>query len=138
MKTLATEKASPVVEAIRMLEDTDIVTRRVEGLDWKQITEELDEQGSALLKNVLTPEQCEALSTLYPEDDRFRSRVVMARHGFGRGEYKYFNYPLPGIIESLRTSLYGELVPIANRWNQSMGIPGSVSERTCRLYSTLP
>jgi len=123
MKTLATEKATPVVEAIRMLEDTDIVTRRVEGLDWKQITEELDEQGSALLKNVLTPEQCEALSTLYPDDELFRSRVVMARHGFGRGEYKYFNYPLPGIIESLRTSLYGELVPIANRWNQSMGIP---------------
>ena len=76
MKTLATEKATPVVEAIRMLEDTDIVTRRVEGLDWKQITEELDEQGSALLKNVLTPEQCEALSALYLEDDRFRSRVV--------------------------------------------------------------
>ena len=137
MKTLAPE-ATPVVEVSKMIEDTDVVTRRVMDLDWKQIREELNEQGSALLKNVLTPEQCEALSALYPEDDLFRSRVVMARHGFGRGEYKYFNYPLPGIIESLRTSLYGELVPIANRWNQSMGIPGSVSERTCRLYSTLP
>ena len=123
MKTLAPEKATPVVEVIKMIEDADVVTRRVKGLDWKQITEQLNEQGSALLKNVLTPEQCEALSALYPEDDRFRSRVVMARHGFGRGEYKYFNYPLPGIIESLRTSLYGELAPIANRWNQSMGIP---------------
>jgi hypothetical protein len=137
MKTLAPE-ATQVVEVSKMIEDTDVVTRRVMDLDWKQITEELNAQGSALLKNVLTPEQCEALSALYPEDDLFRVRVVMARHGFGRGEYKYFNYPLPGIIESLRTSLYGELVPIANRWNQSMGIPGSVSERTCRLYSTLP
>jgi uncharacterized protein len=91
MKTLAPE-ATPVVEVIKMIEDTDVVTRRVKGLDWKQITEELNEQGSALLKNVLTPEQCEALSALYPEDDPFRSRVVMARHGFGRGEYKYSNY----------------------------------------------
>jgi hypothetical protein len=123
MKTLAPEKATSVLEVVKMIEDTDIATRRVKGLDWKELTEELNEQGSALLKNVLTPEQCEALSTLYPEDDLFRSRVVMARHGFGRGEYKYFNYPLPGIIESLRTSLYSELAPIANGWNQSMGIP---------------
>jgi uncharacterized protein len=123
MKTVATGMANPVVEVTRMLEDTDIVTRRLKGLDWKPIREELHEQGSALLKYVLTPEQCEALSALYLEDDRFRSRVVMARHGFGRGEYKYFNYPLPGIIESLRTQLYSELAPIANRWNQNMGIP---------------
>jgi hypothetical protein len=123
MKTLAPEKATSVLEVVKMIEDADIAKRRVKGLDWKELTEELNEQGSALLKNVLTPEQCEALSTLYPEDDLFRSRVVMARHGFGRGEYKYFNYPLPGIIESLRTSLYSELAPIANGWNQSMGIP---------------
>jgi hypothetical protein len=76
MKTLTPEKATSVLEVIKMIEDTDIVTRRVKDLNWKQITEELNEQGSALLKNVLTPEQCEALSTLYPEDDRFRSRVV--------------------------------------------------------------
>src|ERR1700722_14727445 len=123
MKTLAPEMANPVVEVTRTIEDTDIATRRLKGLDWKPIREELHEQGSALLRNVLTPEQCEALSALYLEDDRFRSRVVMARHGFGRGEYKYFNYPLPGIIESLRTQLYSELAPIANRWNQNMGIP---------------
>jgi hypothetical protein len=123
MKTFAPEKATPVIEGIKLVEDTDIVTQRIKGLDWKPITEELNEQGSALLKNVLTPEQCQALSALYPEDYRFRSHVVMARHGFGRGEYKYFNYPLPGMIESLRTQLYGELAPIANCWNQSMGIP---------------
>ena len=123
MKTLAPEMANPVVEVTRTIEDTDIATRRLKGLDWKPIREELHEQGSVLLRNVLTPEQCEALSALYLEDDRFRSRVVMARHGFGRGEYKYFNYPLPGIIESLRTQLYSELAPIANRWNQNMGIP---------------
>jgi hypothetical protein len=69
MKTLTPEKATSVLEVIKMIEDADMVTRRVKDMDWKPITEELNEQGSALLKNVLTPEQCEALSTLYPDDD---------------------------------------------------------------------
>jgi hypothetical protein len=92
-------------------------------LNWSQITNDLNEQGSALLKSVLTPEECIDLSSLYPKEEVFRSRVVMSRHGFGRGEYKYFSYPLPGIIQGLRTALYRELAPIANHWNQSMGIP---------------
>lgn len=122
MKTLALEENAPLIETNTLIEDHDYAAGRVEELDWRQIAEELNAQGSALLKGVLTPEQCQALSGLYPEENRFRSRVVMGRHGFGRGEYKYFNYPLPGIIEGLRTSLYRELAPIANRWNQSMGL----------------
>jgi hypothetical protein len=95
---------------------------RVDALDWQQIGRHLDEQGSALLQSVLSPEECRGLAALYPEESLFRSRVVMGRHGFGRGEYKYFNYPLPELIQGLRTALYPRLAPIANRWNTSMGI----------------
>ncbi|MGH7518120.1 MAG: 2OG-Fe(II) oxygenase [Gemmatimonadales bacterium] len=95
---------------------------RIRALDWDQVSRDLDAQGSAVLERLLTPDECEALAALYPDDDRFRSRVVMGRHGFGRGEYKYFSYPLPGIIAELRTALYPRLAPVANRWNKAMGI----------------
>jgi hypothetical protein len=95
---------------------------RVNGLDWRQIGKDLDEQGSALLQGVLSAEECKAVAALYPEESIFRSRVVMGRHGFGRGEYKYFSYPLPRLIEGLRTELYPRLAPVANHWNETMGI----------------
>jgi hypothetical protein len=79
-------------------------------------------QGCAVIEKLVTPEECDALAGLYPKDEIFRSRVVMERHGFGRGEYKYFSYPLPGVISELRTSIYPWLAPIANRWNEAMGI----------------
>ena len=96
------------------------VTERVQHLDWTRIAAELDAQGSALLQRLLSAQECEAIARLYPEDSAFRSRVVMARHGFGRGEYKYFSYPLPDLIASLRTQLYCRLAPIANQWNEAM------------------
>jgi hypothetical protein len=95
---------------------------RVDALDWPQITAELDAQGCAVLKGLLTPDQCHAISALYPDDTHFRSRIVMGRHGFGRGEYKYFAYPLPDLIAQLRPALYTHLQGVANRWNESMGI----------------
>ena len=95
---------------------------RVHALDWERVSRELDAQGSAMLEGVLSAEECKALAELYPEDGLFRSRVVMGRHGFGRGEYKYFSYPLPDLIQGLRTALYPRLAPIANRWNSTMGI----------------
>jgi uncharacterized protein len=95
---------------------------RVSLLDWDRIPRDIDTQGSALLEGILTRDECEALTTLYPDDNLFRSRVVMARHGFGRGEYKYFSYPLPEIIADLRTAIYPHLVPIANHWNSAIGI----------------
>lgn len=95
---------------------------RVEGLDWKEIAGALDEQGNAVLSHLLTPTECERLAKLYSDDSVFRSRVVMGRHGFGRGEYKYFSYPLPDIVAELRTALYRRLAPVANRWNEAMGM----------------
>jgi hypothetical protein len=95
---------------------------RVKPLDWQRIVQDLDNYGSALIKHVLVPAECKTLAELYTCDNVFRSRVVMARHGFGRGEYKYFDYPLPGIIADLRTELYRQLAPVANRWNTALGV----------------
>jgi uncharacterized protein len=94
---------------------------RIKELDWERISQELDAQGCGILEGILNREECRALSELYPKDGHFRSRVVMGRHGFGRGEYKYFSYPLPAIVEGLRTVIYPRLAPIANRWNTAMG-----------------
>jgi hypothetical protein len=94
---------------------------RVEAFDWEHISQDLDARGSALLECILSADECQALAKLYPEDGLFRSRVVMARHGFGSGEYKYFSYPLPEIIADLRIALYQRLAPTANRWNTAMG-----------------
>ena len=96
--------------------------RRVHDLDWTTIGAELNAQGSAVLAGILTSEECDAVSRLYPSDPLFRSQVVMARHGFGRGEYKYFNYPLPDVVQRLRTALYSKLAPVANQWNAAMDI----------------
>ena len=95
---------------------------RVAPAEWTHIATHLDTYGFAMLKSILATPECEALAALYKSDERFRSKVVMSRHGFGRGEYKYFSYPLPDIVADLRTSLYPRLVPIANRWNEAMGI----------------
>ena len=98
------------------------VAEQIKALDWTRVSQDLDSQGSAVIERLLSPDECQAVRALYPKDDIFRSRVVMARHGFGRGEYKYFSYPLPDVIAALRTAIYPHLVPIANRWNNAMGI----------------
>jgi hypothetical protein len=95
---------------------------RIAALPWPVITASLDTDGYALTGPVLAPHECVALAATYGIDARFRSRVVMARHGFGRGEYKYFARPLPAAVEALRSALYPPLAAIANRWNEAMGI----------------
>jgi len=95
---------------------------RVDALDWQRIVRDLDQQGNAAVEQLLSLEECRAIAGLYPNDDVFRSRVAMERHGFGRGEYKYFSYPLPDLLSGLRTAVYPRLVPVANRWNEAMGI----------------
>jgi hypothetical protein len=102
-------------------EAADVATR-VANLDWERIGSDLDAYGCALTGALLAPDECAALAALYPSDTPFRSRIVMARHGFGRGEYKYFAAPLPETISALRTTLYPPLAAVAQRWNAAMGI----------------
>jgi hypothetical protein len=101
------------------------IAKRVALRDWPALAQDLDKHGAAIVTNLLSPDECASLARSYPEDQQFRSRIIMSRHGFGRGEYKYFAYPLPGLIASLRDALYGPLAEIANRWNEALGDPMS-------------
>jgi uncharacterized protein len=93
---------------------------RVAAFDWTAITHDLDARGCARIPGLLAADECITLAARYEAHDLYRSRVVMARHGFGRGEYKYFDYPLPALVQQLRVAVYPQLVPVANRWNQTL------------------
>jgi uncharacterized protein len=95
---------------------------RVEAYDWQALAGELNNYGCAVLPSLLSAEECQAIAALYPDESRFRSHVHMARHGFGKGEYRYFKYPLPDLVDGLRTALYPRLAGVANEWNSRMGI----------------
>ena len=99
------------------------VQKRIDGLDWTKAEESLTDRGYAVTDPILTPEECASIISLYNEPTRFRSQVIMERHRFGVGDYKYFATPLPGIVADLRTSAYPHLAPIANRWAQAFGKP---------------
>jgi hypothetical protein len=101
---------------------TEAPCERVASLAWFEVARDLDTYGNAVLPRILTAEECRSLCALYQDPGVFRSRVVMERHGFGRGEYQYFKYPLPPMIADLRTALYPRLAPIANAWNEAMRI----------------
>jgi hypothetical protein len=115
------------------------LAERVQAIDWAAVARELDAQGAARIERLLTPGECTGLAALYPHDERFRSRVVMARHGFGRGEYRYFRYPLPSPIAELREAFYAPLAPIANRWHDALGIavrfPATHAEFIARCHA---
>jgi hypothetical protein len=130
-------KAEPICENLAMKSNPakvvppaslDIAVR-VHTVDWTQASLDLDVRGCAVLNGLLAPDECRALAALYPDDSRFRSRVVMGRHGFGRGEYKYFAYPLPDLIAELRPALYARLYGVADRWNEAMGVDMSYPEQ---------
>jgi hypothetical protein len=106
----------------RKTEPADDIADRIAALDWERIAGDLDVHGCATTGPLLTAGECAALSSRYDEDKIYRSRVIMARHGFGRGEYKYFAYPLPNIIAELRGALYPPLAAVANRWNEQLGL----------------
>ena len=104
------------------------VDDRIAAVDWNHVHADLDRQGWAVLPGLLREVECDATSALYGPAEIFRSHVVMARHGFGQGEYRYFAYPLRPLVEQLRTALYPRLVPIANRWHERMGIDARFPE----------
>lgn len=112
----------PQTKSRRVAAEDAAVASRIAVLDWPRVGGDLDGQGFAVLPKLLDAEQCRALAALYPDDAPFRTRIAMARHGFGRGEYKYFAYPLPSLIQELRTALYPRLAPLANRWYEAMGL----------------
>jgi uncharacterized protein len=98
------------------------IEMRIAGLDWNRLERDIDRLGWATTGPVLTGEECAVLAASYDDDGLYRSRVVMARHGFGQGEYRYFAYPLPPLVERLRSGLYERLVPLANRWREAIGV----------------
>ena len=100
----------------------DTLTERVACVDWNRISESLSEEGAAIIPALLTADECVRMAALYADKGIFRSRVVMARYAFGKGEYQYFSYPLPDLVSELRTSMYRRLAPIANHWNQRMRV----------------
>lgn len=110
-------------------------------LDWAGVEQSLDQRGSATTGPVLSPAECQALAALYdaPDPDTFRSRVVMARHGYGSGEYRYFARPLPPVVQALRAAFYARLAPLADRWNAAMGLPvrypATLGEFTARCHA---
>jgi uncharacterized protein len=112
VKATAAGKRAPV----------ESMDERIAAVDWEAASTQLDACGWAPLPRFLSAEECRALTELYDDEPRFRSKVVMARHGFGRGEYKYFDYPLPECVSELRTGLYARLAPLANVWNERMGL----------------
>ena len=97
--------------------------RTLDALDWNSLYQQLDQDGCAIIRSLLSAEECDGISALYAKPEPFRSQVMMARHGFGRGEYKYFRYPLPDLVCRMRNALYPRLVPIANRWYEQMDLP---------------
>lgn len=96
------------------------VQSRIETVDWRVMEAALSKDGYAVTPVLLNPEECEGAVALYAQEDRFRSRIVMERYAFGRGEYKYFSYPLPDLVQTMRTAIYPHLAPIANRWHTAM------------------
>jgi uncharacterized protein len=115
------------------------ITDRVAALGWHGIIQDLNNRGYADASSVLTPGECRSLAAMYSEDKHFRSRIIMARHGFGRGEYKYWAYPLPDAVAALRAALYVRLSGVANHWNRIMGIdvsyPSEHEEYLARCHS---
>ena len=117
----------------------DAIAHRLDAVDWQDVHDALNARGCAVIPKLLDTAQCESLVGLYDDASRFRSKVVMARHGYGRGEYQYFAYPLPDLVATLRTRVYPRLAPLANRWSQAMKIdvqyPATHDEFVQRCHS---
>src|SRR5207237_1055462 len=112
---------SSVANILPSVSVADAAGARLDRYDWADIADALDRNGAAVLRKLLSLRECQEIAALYPREALFRSHVVMARHGFGKGEYRYFNYPLPDLIGGLRAALYARLAPIADAWSERLG-----------------
>jgi len=110
--------------------------RRAAQYDWKIISNELSDYGCARIDRLISSDECREIAELYPHEEQFRSHIHMARHGFGKGEYRYFKYPLPDLIAGLRTALYPRLAPIANHWNESLSVDVRFPDGLAEFIST--
>jgi hypothetical protein len=119
----ALTKVIPAAPIVRSAEE------RVGKYDWGALASDLSGYGCAVIERLLTPDECAEIAALYPHEEHFRSHIHMARHGFGKGEYRYFRYPLPDLLGGLRTALYPRLALVANDWNARMGIDQRYPER---------
>jgi uncharacterized protein len=119
----APSKTPQASSAVRLAET------RVSQYDWEALSRELNGYGCAVLERLLSPDECRQIAGLYSEEEHFRSHIHMARHGFGKGEYRYFKYPLPNLLGGLRTALYPHLAALANDWNARMGIERRYPDR---------
>ena len=108
-------------EAARKKSEILTITQRIDTLDWKGAAESLSERGYAVTAPILSADECSALATLYGDDQRFRSHIIMERYRFGIGDYKYFSNPLPEIVAELRISAYPHLAEVANHWAEALG-----------------
>jgi len=114
---------------VRTMTTARSAEERVSKYDWEALSQELSSYGCAVMKELLPPAECREIARLYNDVARFRSHVHMGRHGFGKGEYRYFNYPLPDLVGGLRTVLYPRLAEVANDWNERMRIDQRYPER---------
>ena len=112
------------------------ISQRLASLDWRSIGESLGQYGYALTPALLTPSECATLASLYPSAEPFRSHIIMSRYRFGRGDYKYFDYPLPAIVQQLREQSYPHLVSLANQWNQALGLSEIFPQRHASFLET--
>jgi hypothetical protein len=129
MNAIPARTVAPSHASITVDDDAHSLHYRIDAYDWHALAATLDEFGCAILPGLLDETRCRSVASLYERDTHFRSRVIMARHGFGRGEYKYFATPLPTIVQALRNTLYPRLVPIANRWHAQLGIDARFPDR---------
>ena len=130
-------RASPIDPSSRSSRPLPLadIAGRVGAIDWPRISQDLDDRGNAVIERLLTASECRLVAGWYANDALFRSRVVMASHGFGRGEYKYFCYPLPQLVATLRETLYPQLAPLANRWNERLAVETRYPPRLAQFLS---
>jgi len=117
------------LNVVRPVFGVESASARVGSYDWQELSAELNGYGCAVMERLMSPEECRQIADLYLREEHFRSHIQMARHGFGKGEYRYFKYPLPDLLAGLRTAIYPHLARVANDWNERMGLDERYPER---------